>query len=77
MREPLTPLAKRRRERGFTQKRLSGEVFVAKLTYERYEHGLTEPAVGTAIRIADVLGVKTYGEFRTLFGAATQNNAIK
>ena len=77
MKELKTPIAKRRREQGLTQKKMCELSYISKSAYIKYEYGLTEPAVSTAIRIADALGIETFEEFRALFGAATLNNVIK
>lgn len=77
MKEPRTAIAKQRRDRGITQNKMCELAYISKSAYIKYEYGLTEPAVSTAIRIADLLGIETFEEFRALFGAATLNNVIK
>lgn len=50
---------------GKTQAQVAKEVGVSEPMYQRYEYGQNEPGVGTAIRIADALGVEN---LRELFG---------
>lgn len=53
---------------GKTQAQVAKEIGTSEQVYQRYEYGKSEPAVRTAIRIADVLGVKSYEEFKKMFG---------
>jgi len=53
---------------GKTQMQVAKEIGKSEQVYQRYEYGKSEPAVRTAIRIADVLGVQTYEEFKKMFG---------
>ena len=55
---------------GKTQAQVAKEAQVTERMYQQYEYG-AEPGVRTAIRIADVIGIKSYKEFKQLFGAAT------
>lgn len=60
-------LKKKRESCGLTQKQAAQEVGTTERAYQYYEAGQREPSVRTAIRIADVLGVKTYEEFKKMF----------
>lgn len=55
---------------GKTQKQIAEKMGIAEAAYQRYEYGKNTPNVLTAIRIADALGVKSYKQFKALFGAA-------
>ena len=54
-----------------TQAQVAEAVGMTVIGYQRYEAGERIPNAPTAIMIADVLKVKTYKEFKELFGAAT------
>lgn len=56
-----------REESGKTQAQVAKEIGVSELSYQRYEYDKREPGVRTAIRIADVLGVKSYEDFKKIF----------
>ncbi len=56
-----------RKASGKTQERVAMEIGISTLSYQRYEYGKREPSVRTAIRIADVLGVKPYQDFKSIF----------
>lgn len=64
-------LKNKRKERGLTQAQIAAKVGITAIGYQRYEAGERVPNAPTAIRIADVLHVKTFKEFKKLFGAAT------
>lgn len=53
-----------RKASGKTQAQVAREVGVTEVMYQRYEYGLHEPGVRTAIRIADALGIE---DIRVLF----------
>lgn len=58
------------RERsGQTQTQVANAANINPVTYQRYEYGIREPGVRTAIRIADALGVL---DLRELFEAAPE-----
>lgn len=48
-------LKERRQALGLTQLQVANMVGLAETAYQRYEHGKSEPSVGTAIRIARAL----------------------
>ena len=60
-------LRQARQASGKTQEQVANEIRVSTLSYQRYEYGIREPSVRTAIRIADVLGVKSYQDFKEIF----------
>ena len=53
-----------REKSGKTQAQIAREAGVSEVTYQRYEYGIREPGVRTAIRIADALNVT---DLRELF----------
>ena len=67
-------LKNKRIERGLTQVQVANKVGITTVGYQRYESGERVPNVPTAIQIADVLGVKSYKQFKQLFSAATLDN---
>lgn len=52
---------------GKTQVWVAEKVGISLQMYQRYEYNQNEPSVRTAIRIADVLGVKSYQGFKKIF----------
>ncbi len=60
-------LRRARNASGKTQEQVAAEIKVSTLSYQRYEYGIREPSARTAIRIADVLGVKSYQDFKKIF----------
>ena len=54
-------------DKGIHQEDLSQRAKVALRSLQYYESGKRPPNVHAAIRLADVLGTKTYGEFKELF----------
>lgn len=72
-----TKLKERRERCGLTQMKIAQRVGITEVGYQNYEAGERIPRTDIAIQIADELKVKTYKEFKLLFGAATpteQNN---
>lgn len=67
-------LVKARNKTGLTQVQVAKKAGIAEVSYQRIEYGTQRPTVDTAILIADALGVKSYKEFKALFGAATPDN---
>ncbi len=63
-----------REKRGLTQVQIADKVTISEVSYQRIERGVQEPGVHTAILIADTLGVKSYRQFKSIFGAATPDN---
>lgn len=55
-----------RAKSGKTQAQVAREAGVSEAMYQRYEYGVSEPGVRTAIRIANALGVT---DLRALFAA--------
>lgn len=58
-----------------TQAQVASSANITTIAYQRYEAGERIPSVHTAILIADTLKIKSYKEFKALFGAATPDNA--
>ena len=54
-----------REKSGKTQAQIAREAGVSEVTYQRYEYGIREPGVRTAIRIADALDVTDLRELFT------------
>ncbi len=52
---------------GKTQVQVAKEANISEAQYQNIEYGKSEPSVRTAIRIADVLGVKSYEDFKKIF----------
>lgn len=59
-------LVKRRNETGLTQVEVAKKANITERAYQNYEAG-RKPKTDVAIRIADVLGVKSYQDFKKLF----------
>lgn len=59
-------LAKKRIESGLTQVDVANKAGITERAYQNYEAGRI-PKANVAIRIADILGVKSYGGFKNLF----------
>lgn len=59
---------------GKTQAQVAKEAGVTTISYQRYESEERAPSAVTAIRIADSLGVKSFKQFKALFGAEIPNN---
>ncbi len=57
-----------REKSGKTQAQVAKETGIAEAAYQRYEYDKVEPRVRTAIRIADAIGVKSYKDFKEIFG---------
>lgn len=61
----MNEILKTTRERsGKTQSQVAKEVGIAVFSYQRYEYGVTEPSVRTAIRIAQALGTTVEALFQ-------------
>lgn len=52
---------------GKTQAQVAKEALISTTQYQNIEYGISEPSVRTAIRIADVLGVTSYQNFKKIF----------
>lgn len=53
---------------GKTQAQVAKDAGISEQVFQRYEYGQNEPSARTAIRIADALGVRSYKDFKKLFG---------
>ncbi len=62
-----TNLRAARKASGKTQEQVAKSVGISVQVYQRYEYGQNVPGARTAIRIADVLGVKSYQDFKKIF----------
>ena len=54
----ITNLAKVRKEKGFTQRKLSAKSGVPRVSIARYETGKVSPTVRVLTRLANALGVQ-------------------
>lgn len=57
-----------RKQSGKTQAQVAKEAEISEAQYQNIEYGKSEPNVRTAIRIADVLGIRSYEGITKLFG---------
>lgn len=62
-----TPLKNKRIDEGKTQQNVSDLANISLKSYQRIEAGRNSPGVLIALRIAEVLKVKSLREFRDLF----------
>ena len=69
-----TKLKNAREKVGLTQVKVAEWVGITEVSYQNYEAGERIPRADIAIAIADTLGIKSYKEFKVLFGAATPDN---
>ena len=60
-------LIEQRNKAGLTQVEVVGKAGVTEVCYQRYEAGRI-PKADIAIRIADAIGVKSYKDFKEIFG---------
>lgn len=60
-----TKLQQARQKAGISQEKIAKTVGLTKLGYQNYEYGRREPRIGTAILIADALGIQ---DVRSLWG---------
>ena len=58
-----------RKASGKTQAQVAKEANINMQQYQNYEYGERKPRADIAIAIADALGVKSYKQFKKLFGA--------
>ena len=63
-----TKLKEAREKTGLTQEQVAEKTEISIRSYKMYEMGERKPKSDVAIRIADVLGVKSYEDFKKLFG---------
>ncbi len=61
-------LIERRNKAGLTQVEVATKAGIQERAYQNYELGTRTPRADTAIRIADAIGVKSYKEFKEIFG---------
>lgn len=61
-------LIKARNKTGLTQVEVAKKANITDRVYQAYEAGVRIPRADVAIRIADALGVKSYQDFKKLFG---------
>ena len=57
-----------RKQSGKTQAQVATETDIATIAYQSYERGTRTPIVTTAIKVANVLGVKDFKAFCELWG---------
>ena len=69
-----TALKNAREKCGLTQVQIADKAAISEVSYQRIERGAQEPGVHTAILISDALGVKSYEQFKALFGAGVSND---
>lgn len=63
-----TPLKEKREKAGLTQTESAVKAGISVRAYKMYEAGGRKPRSDVAIRIADALGVKSYKDFKEIFG---------
>ena len=56
-----------RRQSGKTQAQVAKEIESTEIAYQRYEYGMREPKVTTAIKVANALGVNDFKSFCELW----------
>lgn len=61
-------LIERRTKTGLTQVEVARKAGIANRAYQNYETGGRTPKADIAIRIADTIGVKSYKDFKEIFG---------
>lgn len=61
-------LIERRNKADLTQAEVAKKAGIQERAYQNYESGVRTPKANIAIRIADAIGVKSYKEFKELFG---------
>ncbi|MEG1545575.1 MAG: helix-turn-helix transcriptional regulator [Tannerellaceae bacterium] len=64
-------LVETRKKVGLTQAEIAKKTNISAVSYQRIEYGTQEPGVQKAILITDTLGIRSYKQFKALFGAAT------
>lgn len=62
-------LQAKRKSVGLTQAQLAEKSHLSEVSYQRIEYGTQRPTVDTAILIAEALKIKSFKEFKKLFGA--------
>lgn len=61
-------LIEQRNKAGLTQVEVAKKAGIQERAYQNYELGMRTPKVDIAIRIADTIGVKSYKDFKEIFG---------
>ena len=61
-----------RKQQGKTQQQIADHANISLKSYQRIEFGKQKPSASTAILIADTLGIKSYKQFKELFGEETE-----
>ncbi len=61
-------LIEQRKKTGLTQSEVARRARISDRAYQNYESGERIPQADVAIRIADVLGVKSFKLFKEIFG---------
>lgn len=69
----LNALRARREDNGLVQLQIAQLAGMSERHYQSVEYGEVTPNVHKAIRIADVLGVTDYSDFKKLFNPAVNN----
>ena len=69
-----TKLKEAREKVNLTQVKVAEQVGITEVSYQNYEYGERIPRVDIAIAIAEVLKIKSFRQFKVLFGAV---NAVK
>lgn len=66
-----TKLKEAREKINLTQVKVAEQVGITEVSYQNYEAGERIPRADVAIAIAEVLKIKSFRQFKALFGAAT------
>lgn len=69
-----TKLKETREKVNLTQVKVAEQVGITEVSYQNYEAGERIPRADVAIAIAEVLKIKSFKQFKALFGAATPDN---
>ena len=65
-------LIETRTKKGLTQVEIAEKAGITPVCYQRYESRERIPRADKAILIADILGIKSYKQFKELFGEETE-----
>lgn len=69
-----TKLKEAREKVNLTQVKVAERVGITEVSYQNYEAGERIPRADIAIAISEVLKIKSFRQFKSLFGAATPDN---
>lgn len=61
-------LIEQRNKADLTQVEVAAKAGIQERAYQNYELGMRTPKANIAIRIADAIGVKSYEDFKEIFG---------